>query len=58
MGIASAYAFAAEHRAEYGAFFEADGSLAGPGYSQLEAELLPAHLRLPGVVVKSPGLPA
>ncbi|HEY7936053.1 MAG TPA: DUF433 domain-containing protein [Candidatus Limnocylindrales bacterium] len=58
MGIASAYAFAAEHRTEYGAFFEADGSLAGPGYSQLEAELLPAHLRVPGVVVKPSGLPA
>lgn len=53
MGIASAYAFAADHRTEYGSFFEADGSLAGPGYSDQEAELLPEHLRLPGVVVKS-----
>jgi uncharacterized protein (DUF433 family) len=58
MGIASAYAFAAEHRARYSTFFEADGSLAGPGYSALEAEILPEHLRLPGVVVKSPRLPA
>ena len=58
MGIASAYAFAAEHRARYSAFFEADGSLAGPGYSPVEAELLPEHLRLPGVVVKSAELPA
>jgi len=58
MGIASAYAFAAEHRARYSAFFEADGSLAGPGYSQLEADRLPEHLRLPGVVVKSSELPA
>jgi uncharacterized protein (DUF433 family) len=58
MGIASAYAFAAEHRGRYGAFFEPDGSLAGPGYSAAEAEILPEHLRLPGVVVKSPGLPA
>jgi uncharacterized protein (DUF433 family) len=54
MGIASAYAFAADHRARYSAFFEADGSLAGPGYSDQEAELLPEHLRLPGIVVKSP----
>jgi uncharacterized protein (DUF433 family) len=54
MGIASAFAFAAEHRGRYDAFFEADGSLAGPGYSAIEAEMLPEHLRLPGVVVKSP----
>jgi uncharacterized protein (DUF433 family) len=54
MGIASAFVFAANHRSRYGAFFEPDGSLAGPGYSVLEAEMLPEHLRLPGVVVKSP----
>src|SRR5450631_3974549 len=58
MGIASAYAFAADHRTQYGSFFEDDGSLAGPGYSVLEAELLPEHLRLPGVVVKSLATPA
>jgi uncharacterized protein (DUF433 family) len=58
MGIASAYAFAAEHRARYDAFFEADGSLLGPGYSAPEAEVLPEHLRLPGIVVKTPELPA
>ena len=58
MGIAFAYAYAADHRASYAAFFEPDGSLAGPGYSEAEAALLPEHLRLPGVVVKSPGLPA
>ena len=58
MGVAFAYAYAAEHRARYSPFFEADGSLAGPGYSEAEAALLPEHLRLPGVVVKSPGLPA
>src|SRR5664279_648890 len=52
MGIAFAYAYAAEHPARYGAFIEADGSLAGPGYSEAEAALLPEHLRLPGVVVK------
>ena len=53
MGIATAYAFAADQRARYSAFFEADGSLAGPGYTDQEAELLPEHLRLPGIVVKS-----
>ena len=58
MGIASAYAFAAEHRGRYGVFFEADGSLAGPGYSAQEAEMLPEHLRLPGVVVKGAAPPA
>jgi uncharacterized protein (DUF433 family) len=58
MGIASAYAFAAEHRTSYSAFFEADGSLAGPGYSELEAEMLPEHLRVAGIVVKSSLLPA
>ncbi len=58
MGIASAYAFAAAHRGQYSTFFEADGSLAGPGYTQLEAERLPPDLRLPGVVVKGSELPA
>ncbi len=58
MGIAVAYAYAAENRTRYSAFFEADGSLAGPGYSETEAALLPEHLRLPGIVVKSPGLTA
>ncbi|HEY7827853.1 MAG TPA: DUF433 domain-containing protein [Candidatus Limnocylindrales bacterium] len=52
MGIASAYAFAAQNRERYADFFEPDGSLAGPGYSEAEAALLPEHLRLAGVVVK------
>lgn len=56
MGIASAYAFAAQNRTRYADYFEADGSLAGPGYSQAEAEILPEQLRLAGVVIK-PGLP-
>jgi uncharacterized protein (DUF433 family) len=58
MGIASAYAFAAEHRSSYSGFFESDGSLAGPGYSEDEAEMLPEHLRVVGIVVKSSELPA
>jgi uncharacterized protein (DUF433 family) len=52
MGIASAYAYAAEHRERYAEYFEADGSLAGPGYSPGEAERLPEHLRQAGIVVK------
>ena len=53
MGIASAYAYAAEHRDRYADFFEADGSLAGPGYTDAEAAQLPESLRIPGVVIKS-----
>jgi len=56
MGIASAYAFAAQNRARYADYFEADGSLTGPGYSEAEAEILPEQLRLAGVVIK-PRLP-
>lgn len=52
MGIASAYAFAAEHKDRYASFFEADGSLAGPGYTDAEAAMLPESLRIPGVVIK------
>ncbi len=52
MGIASAYAFAAEHRDRYAQFFETDGSLSGPGYTDAEAALLPDSLRIPGVVIK------
>ena len=57
VGIAAAYAYAAEHRDRYGDFFEADGSLAGPGYSEAEASVLPESLRLAGVVIK-PAVPA
>ena len=52
IGIASAYAYAAEHRDRYAEFFEADGSLAGPGCTEAEAAALPPSLRVPGVVVK------
>ena len=31
LGVAAAYTYAAEHRERYADFFEADGSLAGPG---------------------------
>jgi len=52
LGIAAAYAFAAENRDRYAEFFEADGSLAGPGYSDEEAAGLPEEYRVPGVVIK------
>ena len=53
VGIASAYAYAARHRARYAEFFEADGSLAGPGLSEAETDALPPGLRIAGVVVKA-----
>ena len=34
LGVAAAYVYAADHRERYADFFEADGSLAGPGYSR------------------------
>ena len=52
VGIASAYAYAGDHRERYAGFFEADGSLAGPGCSDAEAAVLPPSLRVTGVVVK------
>ena len=52
MGIAAAYTYAAAHRDHYYEFFDADGSLAGPGYSETEAAGLPEHYRAPGIVVK------
>ena len=56
VGIAAAFAFAARNRDRYADFFEADGSLAGPGYTEAEAERLPEQYRLPGIVIK-PGTP-
>ena len=52
VGIAAAYVFAARNRDRYPEFFEADGALAGPGYSEEEAARLPAQYRIPGVVIK------
>jgi len=52
MGVAAAYAYAADHGDRYSEFFEPDGSLAGPGYSAAEADGLPERYRLPGVVIK------
>ena len=53
MGVAAAYEFAARNRDRYGDFFEPDGSITGPGYSEAEADGLPTQYRIPGVVIKS-----
>jgi uncharacterized protein (DUF433 family) len=52
LGIAAAYAYAAANRDRYADFFEADGSLAGPGYTDEEAAGLPEQYRIQGVVIK------
>ena len=52
MGVAAAYSYAARNRTRYADFFEKDGSLRGPGYTDAEAEGLPKQYRLPGVVIK------
>jgi uncharacterized protein (DUF433 family) len=53
LGIAEAYAYAGAHRERYGEFFAPDGTLAGPGFTGADAAALPAHLRLPGIVVEA-----
>jgi len=52
VGIAAAFAYAAEHRDRYAEFFEGDGSIVGPGYTEAEALGLPDQYRVPGVVIK------
>lgn len=52
MGVAAAYEYAGRNHDRYTEFFEADGSLAGPGYSDAEADGLPSQYRIPGVVIK------
>jgi uncharacterized protein (DUF433 family) len=53
IGIASAYAYAAQHKARYADFFEADGSLTGPGMTEDEVDTLPPSVRIAGVTVKA-----
>jgi uncharacterized protein (DUF433 family) len=53
VGVAAAFTFAANNRERYADFFESDGSLAGPGYTENEAAILPAQYRLPGIVIKA-----
>ena len=52
VGVAAAYAFAANNRDRYAEFFEPDGARAGPGYTEDEAAGLPEQYRVPGVVIK------
>jgi uncharacterized protein (DUF433 family) len=58
VGIAEAFAYAGANRDRYPDFFDADGSLMGPGYTDAEAAALPERLRVPGVVVKPAAVPA
>ena len=53
VGIAAAFAYAGEHRDRYAEFFDADGTLTGPGYTETEAAGLPDRYRVPGVVIKT-----
>ena len=53
LGVAAAFTYAADHRERYADFFEADGSLSGPGYSEAEAAGLPAQYQRPGIVIKT-----
>jgi uncharacterized protein (DUF433 family) len=55
MGVAAAYEYAARNKARYAEFFENDGSISGPGYSEDEAAGLPSQYRIPGVVIKPAG---
>ncbi len=45
VGIAEAFRFAADYPDRYVGFFEADGSLMGPGFDPETAQRLPEHLR-------------
>ena len=53
VGVAAAFTYAGDHRADYREFFDADGSLTGPGYTEAEAESLPDRYRIPGIVIKA-----
>jgi uncharacterized protein (DUF433 family) len=53
VGVAAAFTYASTRPERYADFFEADGSLIGPGYSEAEAADLPSQYRLPGIVVKA-----
>ncbi|MGA3030471.1 MAG: DUF433 domain-containing protein [Candidatus Limnocylindrales bacterium] len=58
VGIAQAYRYASEHRDRYGEFFDRNGSLTGPGFTDEEASSLPEGLRIAGIVVAAPRAPA
>lgn len=52
IGVAAAYVYAAAHRERYAEFFDPDGSLTGPGYTEDEAAGLPIQYRVQGIVIK------
>ena len=52
VGIAAAYSWAADHPERYADFLDADGSFAGPGFTESEASVLPEQYRRPGIVIK------
>ena len=45
VGIAEAFSYARTHQARYEDFFEADGTLKGPGFDSAMSVALPEHLR-------------
>ena len=52
VGVAEAYLYAAMNRDRYADFFEADGSIRGPGFDPADAATFPEHLReADGVIV-------
>jgi uncharacterized protein (DUF433 family) len=53
LGVAAAFTYAADHRERYADFFEADGSLVGPGLTEVEGAGLPEQYRGAGIVLKS-----
>jgi uncharacterized protein (DUF433 family) len=53
VGIAAAFTYASQHRDRYAEFFDTDGTLTGPGYTETEAAGLPDRYRIPGVVIKA-----
>lgn len=56
VGIAEAFRFAAENRTRYDEFFDENGGLRGPGFSEDEVAAFPEHLRgLRGIVLTSGG---
>jgi uncharacterized protein (DUF433 family) len=58
LGVATAWAYAAEHPERYAEFLGPDGALVGPGFSPDQASILPEPLRVPGVVVDRSVVPA
>jgi uncharacterized protein (DUF433 family) len=58
LGVATAWAYAGEHRERYAEFLRPDGSLVGSGLTDAEAAVLPEHLRIPGIVVSGSPVPA